>query len=66
MEILWESLGVLWEFFGKSADCLHSESQMITKSYLNMEGIDLFVKILVFVEILSQLRRRKEGRNFNP
>ena len=35
-----------------------------------MEGIDLFVKILVFVEILvfvkilSQGRRRKEGQEF--
>ena len=27
--------------------------------YLNMAGIDLFVRILVFVKILSQ-RRRKE------
>ena len=30
------------------------------KSYLNIDGIDLFVKILVFVKILSQWRRRKE------
>ena len=27
-----------------------------------MEGIDWFVKILVFVEILSQWRRKGEGR----
>jgi hypothetical protein len=37
----------------KSADFLHSKSQLITKSNLNMEGIDLFVKILVFVKILG-------------
>ena len=37
--------------------CLQCESQL---SYLNMEGFDLFVKILVFVRILSQAR--KEGR----
>ena len=37
----------------KSADILHSKSQLILKSYLNMEGIDLFVKILVFVKILD-------------
>ena len=40
-----------------SADCLHSKSQLITKGYLSMEGIDLFVKIL------SQ-GRRKEGQEF--
>ena len=34
-----------------------------TKSYLNIEGIDLFVKILVFVKILSRSKEgRKEGR----
>jgi hypothetical protein len=32
-----------------------------------MEGIDLFVKILVFVKILSKSRRRKEGgQNLDP
>jgi hypothetical protein len=32
-----------------------------------MEGIDLFVKILVFVNILSKSRRRREGgRNLDP
>ena len=35
-----------------SADILHSKSQLITESYLNMEGIDFFVKILVVVKIL--------------
>ena len=34
----------------KSADFLHSESQLITKSYLNIEGIVLFVKILFFCQ----------------
>ena len=33
------------------------ESQL---SYLNMEGIDFFVKILVFVKILS--KSKKDGR----
>ena len=28
----------------------------------NMKRIDLFVKILVFVKILSQWRRKEEGR----
>ena len=37
----------------KSADILHSKSQLITESYLNMEGIDFLVKILVFVKILG-------------
>ena len=30
--------------------------------YFNVERIDLFVKILVFIRILSKSRRRKEGR----
>ena len=29
-------------------------------SYLNMKGIDLFVKILVFVKILSKSTRKEE------
>ena len=40
--------GFFWEdFFG---------------GFLGGIGIDLFVKILVFVEILSQWRRKEEGR----
>ena len=60
------ALGILWEFsifkvsglftLLKSADILHSKSQLITKSYLNMEGIELFVKIL------GLRKGRKEGR----
>ena len=56
---VWYSLGIVndcqlvsyifkvkWLFtFLKSTDFLHAESQLTTKSYLNMEGIDLFVKI---------------------
>ena len=50
-EIFWEDFlgGFLREdflgedFFGRNS----------TKSYLNIEGIDLFVKILVFVKILG-------------
>ena len=45
--------GFLWEeFFGRNS----------TKSYLNIEGIDLLVKILVFVKILYLRKGRKEGR----
>jgi hypothetical protein len=44
---------------GKSADILNSKSQLIRKSYLNMEGIDLFVKILVFVKSLYLRKGRK-------
>ena len=45
--------GIFWEdFFGRNS----------TKSYLNIEGIDLLVKILVFVKILDLRKGRKEGR----
>ena len=49
-----------WEDFLEGILCLHC--------YLNMKGIDLFVKILVFVKILSQWRRKEEGktRNLDP
>ena len=30
--------------------------------YFDVEGIDLFVKILIFVKILSQRRRKEEGQ----
>ena len=38
------------------------------QSYLNMEGIYLFIKILVFVKILSQKSGEEEGktRNLDP
>ena len=59
----WNFLGgFFWEdfledFFGRNS----------TKSYLNIEGIDLFVKILVFVKILSKSRRKEEGgQNLDP
>ena len=43
----WNSFGIYFgiflEFFWNSLGIL---SQLITKSYLNLEGIDLFVKIL--------------------
>ena len=43
--------GIFWEdFFGRNS----------TKSYLNIEGIDLLVKILVFVKILYLRKGRKE------
>ena len=46
--------------FSKSADCLHSKSQLITKTYLNREEIDLFAKILVLVKNLGKGRRRRK------
>ena len=56
LEYFWNSLGILWEFsifkvsgvftWLKSDDILHSKSLLITKSYLHMEGINLFVNIL--------------------
>ena len=58
--------GILWEeFFGRnSLFTLLKLFELRTFKYylkglnLNMEGIDLFVKILVFVKILSQWRRK--------
>ena len=50
-KILWEfSIFKVSELFTllKSADSLHSETHMIQIGYLNMEEMDLFVKILVF------------------
>ena len=41
--------GLLGGFFGRNS----------AKSYLNIEGIDLFVKILVFVKILYLRKGRK-------
>ena len=52
-------LGIFWEFFGNSL--LNS-----LESYLNIEGINLFVKILVFIKISSQWRRKEEGKNLDP
>ena len=64
-KIFWEDIfgrifmgGIFWEdfwedFFGRNS----------TKSQLNIEGIDLFVKILVFVQILS-LRKGRKDLNF--
>ena len=51
--------GTFWaEFFGRNS--------LFTLWYLNMEGIDLYVKILVFVKILSQGRRRRKEGNLDP
>ena len=50
----------------KSADYLHFKSQVITKSYFNMKGIDSLVKILCvfFFKILclDKEGRKKEGQ----
>ena len=51
--------GIFWEDILRGILCLHCES------YLNMKGIDLFVKILVFVKILSQWKKERR-RIFNP
>ena len=53
--IFWEKFfgRIFWEdFFGRNS----------TKSYLNIEGIDLLVKILVFVKISYLRKGRKVGR----
>ena len=55
LENFWKFFGILWgilEFFhiffgtalGIANDYLHSKSQLVTKSFLDMKGIDLFVK----------------------
>ena len=49
--------GILWEEF-----FVYIVKVKVCLSYLSMEGIDLFVKILVFVKILSQGKKE----NFNP
>ena len=71
LEFFWNSLEILWEFsifkvselltLLRSADCLHSKSQLITESYLNMEGMNFFGKILVFCQDFEP-KERKEGR----
>ena len=49
----------------KVSSFLHSKSQLITKCYLNMKGIDLFVKSRFW--FLSRFWVKAEGRkNFNP
>ena len=77
--IFWEffgnSLGILWEFLHfqsqlivyilKSADFLYSKSQLITKKYFNMEGIDLFVKILVFCQDFGVMHIAQD-KKFRP
>ena len=66
-EIFWEDFlgGYFWEdfygrnflggFFGRNS----------TKSYLNIEGIDLLVKILVFVKILYLSLKERKEENLN-
>ena len=55
--ILWEDFflgGFFWEDFWE--DCIWRNSLF----YFNVEGIDLFVKILVFVKIFSKSTRKEE------
>jgi hypothetical protein len=53
---------------GTNSDFLLSKSQLIIKSFLNMERIDLFVKVLVFVSrfCLNVQGRKEGGQNLNP
>ena len=44
---------IFWEDFFGRIFFVRTFEMSSTKSYLNMEGIDLFVKILVFVKILG-------------
>ena len=62
-EIFWEDFlgGYFWEdLYGR----IFLGGRNSTKSYLNIEGIDLLVKILVFVKILYLRKGRKEVRKF--
>ena len=61
--IFWEDFfeGIFWkELFGRNFlggiiwEELFGRNFLFTLWYLNMEGIDLYVKIMVFVKILSQ------------
>ncbi len=58
-EFFWKSLVILQKIFGNS---LHFLLGIFREFFGNMKGIDLFVKILVFVKILSQGKKE----NFNP
>ena len=49
-------VGFFWE------DCLERNSLF----YFNVEGIDLFVKILVFVKILSKSKKEGRRKNLDP
>ena len=77
LEIFWMVLGIFWEdffggiyfaeFFGRNfLGGFFWENfweDLFWEEFFVYIGIDLFVKILVFVKILSQWRR-KEGKNF--
>ena len=74
--IFWELFGIFfgffWKFFRNSLGFLRDIFGDLLRNFLkivilgeflgNMKRIDLFVKILVFVKILSQWRRKEEGR----
>ena len=53
-EIFWR---ICWEYFFWEE--IFGRNSLFTGLYFSVEGIDLFVKILVFVKILS---KSKEGR----
>ena len=55
------SLGILWEFV-KVTGFLHFESQLLTKRYFNMEGINLFSLSTFCLLSRFWLKERKGGR----
>ena len=55
-EFVRNSLGICWEFYRNYFEFFRK----FWGSYLNMEGIDFFVRILVFVKILGKGRRKEE------
>ena len=70
---LWKFFGRnFFSSLGIFNDCLHfymladfsfSKSQLITRSYLNFQEIYLFIKISIFVKILSQSRKEDKFRS---
>ena len=58
MNFLGPFLGILWEIFGKSLGNLWDVPRNCLESYFNIEGIDLCIKTMVFVKILSQFTRK--------
>ena len=72
---VWDFFGFFWKFFRNSLGFLRDIFGDLLRNILkivilgeflgNMKRIDLFVKILVFVKILSK-SRRKEGNFLDP
>ena len=67
--IFWgEILEFVLKFFGNLSEGFFREDFFRRNSlfYFNVEGIDFFVKILVFVKILSESTRKEGGQNLDP